>query len=70
MSADALSIAAWVVVLVSMSTGCVLIFGASLLGRLRAARIERAYQISTEVEATRMKKKHVANDRDRWSDAA
>lgn len=70
MSADTLSIAAWAVVLVSMSTGLVLIFGPSLLGRLRAVRIEKAYQLSTEAEATKIESENAANDRDRFSDAA
>lgn len=70
MPVDALTLAAWMVVLVSLTTGCVLIFGGSLIGRVRAARIESANQAGSEADAIRASKERAANYGDHFSDAA
>jgi hypothetical protein len=70
MSADALTAAAWVVVLVSLTTGLVLVFGGSLVGRWRAARMEKAHQAGAQADTVAVADKDAANDPDRFTDAA
>ncbi|MBY8964309.1 hypothetical protein KHP57_01220 [Algiphilus sp. NNCM1] len=70
MNADLLSLVAWFVVISSLSTGFVLMFGGHVLGKVRAARINAAQEASTKVEAESAASAQPANDPDRFTDAA